>query len=113
LDATLNRAQATGDATHLAFADRLAAAVVGRAVRSPAENDLRYWRFHEHRIDPPELDPGVGWMQGAAGIASALDRYARIREQGLTTPHLSLPDDWWMVSESIGLNPGDRGLSEV
>jgi lantibiotic modifying enzyme len=96
LDATLNRAQATGDATHLAFADRLAAALVGRAVRSPAENDLRYWRFHEHRIDPPELDPGVGWMQGAAGIVSALDRYARIREQGLTTPRLFLPDDWWM-----------------
>lgn len=106
LDATLDRAQATGDPAHLVFADRLAAALVGRVVRSPADNDLCYWQFHEHRVDPPELDPGVGWVQGAAGIASALSRYARIREHGLVAPRLSLPDNWWM-----GMGPV-RGLLE-
>jgi len=93
LDATLSYAQCTGDATRLAFADRLAAALVQRAVANPANPSHRYWQFHEHRADPPDLDPGVGWMQGAAGIAAALTRYTRIREFGLTAPSLALPDD--------------------
>ncbi len=112
LNATLNRAQGTGDATHLRFAGRLAAALVDRAVRSPADDDLCYWRFHEHRVDPPELDPGVGWMQGAAGIASALARYARIRDRGLATLSLSLPDDWWMGIGSHRPEPKPKGPSE-
>jgi len=95
LDATLSHAQEAGDLGQLAFADRLVAALVDRAVTSPAAPGLRYWRFREHRVDPPDQDPGVGWMQGAAGIAAALTRYVRVRELGLEAPRLRLPDDWW------------------
>ena len=100
LDSTLNHAQATGDATYLAFADDLVVALIDRAVQDPVDPNNRYWQFHEHRVDPPDLDPGVGWMQGAGGIVAALSRYARIREIGLDAPRLSLPDDWWMTSAS-------------
>ena len=37
-------------------------------------------------------------MKGAAGIAAALARYARVRVQGLTAPRVPLPEDWWMVN---------------
>ena len=36
-----------------------------------------YWRFIEHRAAEPLLPPGVGWMQGAAGIAAYLFRVSR------------------------------------
>ena len=36
------------------------------------EGDRAYWRFVEHRNDDPLLPPGVGWMQGVAGIAGFL-----------------------------------------
>ncbi len=98
LSATLDHAQDTGDAAHLAFADELAAALVERSVPSPADGSLRRWRFREHRANPPEQDPGVGWMQGAAGIVAALTRYARVREQGLAAARLAMPDDGWMVA---------------
>ena len=41
-----------------------------------------YWRFVEHRQDPPLLPPGTSWMQGAAGIAAFLLRLARVAEDG-------------------------------
>lgn len=37
-----------------------------------------YWRFVEHRNEDPLLRPGVGWMQGAAGIAAYLLRLQRV-----------------------------------
>jgi hypothetical protein len=52
-----------------AFAVALADDLVDRAY---AEGDRAYWRFTEHRNDEPLLPPGVGWMQGAAGIAGFL-----------------------------------------
>jgi hypothetical protein len=53
------------------FAFQLADALVSRA---HFEGDRAYWRFVEHRNEDPLLPPGVGWMQGAAGIAGFLFR---------------------------------------
>ena len=41
------------------------------------DGDRAYWRFVEHRDAEPLLPPGVGWMQGAAGIAGYLFQVAR------------------------------------
>lgn len=49
-------------------------ALVERAVR---DGDRACWRFVEHRADEPLLPPGVGWMQGAAGISAFLFRLDR------------------------------------
>ena len=57
-----------------AFAAALADDLVDRAY---VEGDRAYWRFTEHRNDDPLLPPGVGWMQGAAGIAGYLFEVAR------------------------------------
>ena len=105
LEATLDLAQLdlaedSGDTDRLAFADRLAAALVDRSVPAADDPSRRYWRFREHRADPPELDPGVGWMQGAAGIAASLSRYARVVEEGPDAARVERPDDWWMVSRT-------------
>jgi hypothetical protein len=51
------------------FAIDLADDLVDRAY---VEDDRACWRFVEHRNDDPLLPPGVGWMQGAAGIAGFL-----------------------------------------
>jgi hypothetical protein len=52
-----------------AFALSLADTLVDRAY---GEGDRAFWRFVEHRNPEPLLSPGVGWMQGAAGIAGFL-----------------------------------------
>jgi lanthionine synthetase-like protein len=57
-----------------AFALGLADDLVDRA---HVEGDRAYWRFIEHRDPEPLLPPGVGWMQGAAGIAGYLFQVAR------------------------------------
>jgi hypothetical protein len=51
------------------FARHLGDAIVDRA---HVDGDRAYWRFVEHRNAEPVLPPGVGWMQGAAGIAGYL-----------------------------------------
>jgi hypothetical protein len=51
------------------FAVALADVVVDRAY---VEGDRAWWRFIEHRNPEPLLPPGVGWMQGAAGVAGFL-----------------------------------------
>jgi hypothetical protein len=51
------------------FALLLADTLVERAF---VDGDRAYWRFIEHRNLEPLLPPGVGWMQGAAGIAAFL-----------------------------------------
>ena len=40
------------------------------------DGDRACWRFTEHRNEDPLLPPGVGWMQGTAGIAAYLLRLA-------------------------------------
>ena len=70
----------------LEFGRHLADTLVDRAVR---EGPHAYWRFIEHRNAEPLLPPGVGWLQGAAGIAAFLFRAAR--EDG-AVPRM---DTWW------------------
>ncbi len=59
------------------------------------------WRFLEHRQDPPLLPPGTSWMQGAAGIAAFLLRLARVIDDGLGTPIVDRPDQWWAVPDRL------------
>ena len=70
-------------------------ALVDRAI---ADGDHAYWRFVEHRNDDPLLPPGVGWMQGAAGIAAYLFRLARVLEQGRTPTAVARMDTWWALA---------------
>ena len=48
-------------------------------------------------LRPPLLPPGTSWMQGAAGIAAFLLRLARVLENGLDTPVIDRPDQWWAI----------------
>ncbi|SNT63297.1 Lanthionine synthetase C-like protein [Asanoa hainanensis] len=76
----------------------MADALVSRAIRDEAG---ARWRFVEYRQDPPLLPPGTAWMQGAAGIAAFLMRYARVLESGLTAVVVDRPDQWWAVPERL------------
>ncbi|MCR3750214.1 lanthionine synthetase LanC family protein [Lentzea californiensis] len=78
---------------HTDLALHLADVIVERAI--PEESGV-CWRFTEHRHDDPLLPPGIGWMQGAAGIAGFLFHADRV-EQGDTS---SVPrmDTWWSLS---------------
>ena len=78
----------------LQAARTMADALAERAIRDEAG---ARWRFLEHRQDPPLLPPGTSWMQGAAGIAAFLLRLARVVENGLDTPVIDRPDQWWAV----------------
>ena len=81
-DTLLDAWTSLGDPRDLDLAVRLGEALVEHAI---VEGDRAYWRFVEHRNDDPLLPPGVGWMQGAAGIAAYLHRLGRVLD--------SLPDD--------------------
>ena len=96
-DAFLDAYARTGDDSDLAFAVRLGDALVERAV---VTDDLAYWRFVEHRDDNPLRPPGVGWMQGAAGIAAYLFRLARVLETGPDAPAVQRMENWWAVDPS-------------
>jgi hypothetical protein len=76
-----------GNGDDLEFARHLADTLVERAVR---DGPHACWRFIEHRDAEPLLPPGVGWMQGAAGIAAFLFRMARDGRD----PVLRM-DNWW------------------
>jgi hypothetical protein len=91
-DVFLSSWQRDGDAEDLDFAVLLAEALVDRAVR---EDDLACWRFVEHRAEQPLLPPGVGWMQGAAGIAAFLFRLERVLRDGRDAPAAARMDNWW------------------
>jgi hypothetical protein len=54
----------------------------------------------EHRNPDPLLPPGVGWMQGAAGIAAFLLRMARVLEEGRGAPAVPRMDTWWAVPQA-------------
>ena len=96
-DAFLDAYARTGDDNDLAFAVRLGDALVERAV---VTDDLAYWRFVEHRDENPLRPPGVGWMQGAAGIAAYLFRLARVLKTGPDAPAVQRMENWWAVDPS-------------
>jgi hypothetical protein len=80
------------DAGEREFALHLADVVVERAI---PDGDGVCWRFIEHREDEPLLPSGVGWMQGAAGIAGFLFHAGRVDEGDATAvPRM---DTWWAL----------------
>jgi lantibiotic modifying enzyme len=83
----LDRYQRAGDPSWLAWAGELAADVLAR--RTADASGVR-WSNTEHRASPPELEPAVGFMQGAAGIAAWLLRLAAVIGDGSRVP---VP--WW------------------
>jgi lantibiotic modifying enzyme len=83
----LDRYQQTGDKEWLAWAETLAVDVLNRGIN---DGSGVHWSHTEHRADPPEVEPAVGFMQGTAGIASWLLRLCRVQRDG--------PDaatTWW------------------
>ncbi|GHH28350.1 lanthionine synthetase LanC family protein [Lentzea cavernae] len=77
---------------HTDFALHLADVVVERAI---PDGDGVCWRFVEHRADEPLLPPGIGWMQGAAGIAGFLFHADRVeRGDARSVPRV---DTWWAL----------------
>lgn len=91
-DVFLDAWQGLGVDDDLAFAQVLGDALVALAV---VDDEGARWRFTEHRNEDPLLPPGVGWMQGAAGIAAYLLRLARVLREGRTTPAVARLDTWW------------------
>ncbi|MEV6413422.1 lanthionine synthetase LanC family protein [Kribbella sp. NPDC051718] len=91
-DVLLDTWQSTGDQVDRDFALSLADTLVERAVR---DGQYAYWRFIEHRDEIPLLPPGVGWMQGAAGIAAYLFRAARVVDQGRDAVPALRMENWW------------------
>lgn len=108
LDAAQSEAGPTAEAESyafqcLGFARHLGDALVERATVD--EKGAR-WRFLEHRLEPPLLAPGTGWMQGAAGIAAFLLRLARVVDEGLDAAVVDLPDQWWATRPEVTLSRG-------
>jgi hypothetical protein len=91
-DVHLDSWHATGDQVDLEFALGLADTLVERAVH---HGDRAYWQFIEHRNEVPLLPPGVGWMQGAAGIAAYLFRVARVADEGQAAVSARRMENWW------------------
>lgn len=83
-----------GDPDDLAFATTLADTLVGRAIR---DDTGARWRFVEHRNEDPLLPPGVGWMQGAAGIAATLFHASRVDPEGADAHPVARMDTWWAL----------------
>ncbi|MFL6140621.1 MAG: lanthionine synthetase LanC family protein [Labedaea sp.] len=86
--------QRAGNEDDLEFALRLADTLVERAV---LDGSRAYWRFIEHREPEPLLPPGVGWMQGAAGIAAFLFRVSRVVRDGRNAAPVPRMDTWWAL----------------
>jgi lantibiotic modifying enzyme len=83
----LDRYQQTGDEQWLAWAESLAADILSRSIRD--KSGVR-WSHTEHRRNPPDLEPSLGWMQGAAGIAGWLLRLCRVQRDGT-----GAATTWW------------------
>jgi lantibiotic modifying enzyme len=76
----------------LDFALHLADVLVERAI---PDGSGVCWRFIEHSDEEPLLPPGVGWMQGAAGIAAFLFHAGRAARGDLAAvPRM---DTWWAL----------------
>jgi hypothetical protein len=84
----------SGNDHDLEFALHLANTLVERAV---LDGPLAYWRFIEHRAPEPLLPPGVGWMQGAAGIAAYLFHVSRVMHDGPAAVAVPRMDNWWAL----------------
>ncbi|MFC5175799.1 lanthionine synthetase LanC family protein [Nocardioides taihuensis] len=97
-DTFLDAWQRGGRREDLDFALVLADAIVEHAV---VDGDRACWRFVEHRNEDPLLPPGVGWYQGAAGIAAYLLRLGRVLDEGRTAPALVRMENWWVVPETV------------
>jgi hypothetical protein len=95
-DVFLDSWQRSGDDQEADFGLLLADDLVDRAVR---DGSHAYWRFVEHRADEPLLPPGVGWMQGACGIASVLFRATRVVRDGAAALPVRRMDNWWALPE--------------
>jgi hypothetical protein len=88
----LNHWQHGGEPDDLRFALHLADTVVEHAVLAGPH---AYWRFTEHRAAEPLLPPGVGWYQGAAGIAAFLFHVDRVERDGRAAAVAPRMDTWW------------------
>lgn len=86
--------QRCGEDDDLAFAVALADTLVQRATRVDGH---AYWRFLEHTAAEPLLPPGVGWAQGAAGIAAYLFRMGRLLRDGSEAQTVPRMDTWWAL----------------
>ena len=93
-DAFLDSYQRLGDSYDLAFAETLGLALEERAF---TDGDRAWWRFVEHRNPEPLLPPGIGWMQGAAGIAAYLLRLGRVLADGRDAPAIERMENWWAI----------------
>ena len=82
----------------LAAARTMGDALLERVIRHDVG---AFWRFVEHRQNPPLLPPGTSWMQGAAGIAAFMLRLARVAEYGLDATVVDRPDEWWGVPSGL------------
>ncbi|MFC3451654.1 lanthionine synthetase LanC family protein [Amycolatopsis speibonae] len=101
--------QRFGRTDDLEFAVHLADTLVERAVR---DGPHAYWRFIEHLGPEPLLPPGVGWMQGSAGIAAFLFRISRVLRDGRDATPVTRMDSWWALptpSSSPDTGRGPRG----
>lgn len=93
-DVFLDNWQRTGDHDDLGFAAQLADSLLERAVHHGPHT---YWQFVEHRSAQPLLPPGVGWMQGTAGIAAFLFRVSRVLAHGAGADAVARMDNWLAV----------------
>ena len=91
-DAFLDAWHRDRDPQYLEFAVRLADVLVERAIH---DGPSAYWRFVEYRNEEPLLPPGVGWMQGAAGIAAFLFRTERVLDGSHDA--VERMDTWWAL----------------
>ncbi|WP_350278687.1 lanthionine synthetase LanC family protein [Kribbella sp. HUAS MG21] len=89
-DAFLDTWLRDGDERDLEFAGRLGDTLVDHA------RPEGYWRFVEHRNEDPLLPPGVGWMQGAAGIAAYLFRLQRAVDGDRRA--VARMENWWTLT---------------
>jgi hypothetical protein len=109
-DIVLNIWQRHGEDDDLDFALTLADAIVDRAITDASNPEHTYWRFVEHRNQDPLLPPGVGYMQGAAGISAYLFRLARVLERGRDAEAAARMDTWWArplpCRSGLGSGPG-------
>lgn len=87
----LDRYRATGEVAFREWADRLADDVISHAVTT--ENGIT-WTNIEHTVNPPELPPEPGFMQGTAGIAGWLARLAGAHEDGDAVNPVGLEPPW-------------------